>query len=653
MFYVAGYPVKLFTEKVTAEDGLALIPITNKSIAEFYPSAEIPAGTYAWQPTPVQTVAVKAVLVSFDFRQKDCEVVGRFAQAVSDGLEWLRKNGHPKWKAVDLNFPLKGWEQYDCVAKYVRKSGRDRWRRPSPRRPIPSSTPSRTCSATEHVAVTGMDSTTRNGVSEPALVDPHGYLAYYELSEAPFRTAVDSRRLWLGQAHRALLETLATAIRRGDGVHLLIGDPGTGKTSLVKWLVETLGRESIVIGKLPPFVFETSELSQAVADAFALGGKFESVAAFATRFREFLADAQVAGNRVLLVIDEAQGLGDDLLRKVFDLSTIGTFEEHPFAILLAGQKELGVALDKDAHAALRQRITTRCVLEPLTPDEVGEYIQFHLRGAGSGAAIFTPDAIRQIASVAQGAPGLIDVICERALLTGYRRQARGIGPEIVDTCLGGLGLFGDGRRSKEGAESTAAKVPRSSRLGRPRSTRPGGATLAAFGLLGLAILGAGGYALHAIRLSPRAGHAPQPSAAAPAGESLPPKAQPTPEASNPAVANDTADASATKERSAPPPPALAPAPPPASAPAPPPALAPAPSVALPPVEDAPKPPPARASAERPRSPGVRPATPAPPRARPAESATGQRATVSPPDRQTDANDPGAIIDWLMKESERR
>ena len=123
MFYVAGYPVKLLTEKVTADDGLAVIPITNKSIAEFYPVVEIPAGTYTWQATPVSTVAVKAVLVSYDFRQRDCDVIGRFALAMSDGLEWLRKNGHPKWKAVDLNFPLKGWEQYDCVAKYMRKPG--------------------------------------------------------------------------------------------------------------------------------------------------------------------------------------------------------------------------------------------------------------------------------------------------------------------------------------------------------------------------------------------------------------------------------------------------------------------------------------------------------------------------------------------------
>ena len=121
MFYVAGFPVKLFEGDVTEEDGLALIPIVNKSIVEFYPIAEIPAKTYQWQPEVVNTVAVKAVLVSFNFRRANCENVGKFAQIISENMDWLRENGHPKWKFVDLNFPLKGWEQYDCVKKYLVK----------------------------------------------------------------------------------------------------------------------------------------------------------------------------------------------------------------------------------------------------------------------------------------------------------------------------------------------------------------------------------------------------------------------------------------------------------------------------------------------------------------------------------------------------
>ena len=119
MFYVAGFPVKLFSEEVQPEDDLVLIPITNKSILEFYPPSEIPAGTYSWQPEPVPTAAVKAVLVSYDFRNYHCQTVGQVAKLVYENMDWLTTNGHPKWQSVDLNYPLKGWEQYDCVKKYL------------------------------------------------------------------------------------------------------------------------------------------------------------------------------------------------------------------------------------------------------------------------------------------------------------------------------------------------------------------------------------------------------------------------------------------------------------------------------------------------------------------------------------------------------
>lgn len=122
MFYVAGAPVKLFTEGVAEADGLALVPVTNKSITEFYPNVELPARSYPWQAQAVPTVAVKSVLVSFDFRRLDCENVGRFAQILATNMGWLSDNGHPKWKAVKLDYPLKGWEQYDCVRKYLART---------------------------------------------------------------------------------------------------------------------------------------------------------------------------------------------------------------------------------------------------------------------------------------------------------------------------------------------------------------------------------------------------------------------------------------------------------------------------------------------------------------------------------------------------
>ncbi|MBI9089691.1 MAG: TAXI family TRAP transporter solute-binding subunit [Desulfobacterium sp.] len=122
MFYVAGVPVKLFSENIAKQDNLHLVTITNKSILEFYPDAVIPTGTYAWQNNDVKTIAVKAVLTSFDFRRNNCDHVGKFAGVVYNNLGWLRQNGHPKWKSVNLDYPLKGWSQYGCVKKYINPS---------------------------------------------------------------------------------------------------------------------------------------------------------------------------------------------------------------------------------------------------------------------------------------------------------------------------------------------------------------------------------------------------------------------------------------------------------------------------------------------------------------------------------------------------
>ena len=122
MFYVAGAPVALFQNDVTVDDRLHLIPMTNKSVLEFYPSVEIPANTYPWQTSPVVGAAVKAVMISFDYRRKDCDAVGKFAQVMAGQIENLKRTGHAKWKAVDLDAPVRGWQQYDCVRKHLGKS---------------------------------------------------------------------------------------------------------------------------------------------------------------------------------------------------------------------------------------------------------------------------------------------------------------------------------------------------------------------------------------------------------------------------------------------------------------------------------------------------------------------------------------------------
>jgi uncharacterized protein len=119
MLTVDGFPVERLALEVLPADGFHLIPITHEGIRAFYPAARIPAGTYSWQVADVDTVSVKVLLVAYDFRNHHCNTIGNVAWLIKENLDWLRFNGHPKWKSVDLKTPVSGWEQYPCVKNYT------------------------------------------------------------------------------------------------------------------------------------------------------------------------------------------------------------------------------------------------------------------------------------------------------------------------------------------------------------------------------------------------------------------------------------------------------------------------------------------------------------------------------------------------------
>jgi TRAP transporter TAXI family solute receptor len=123
MVYVAAAPLKLLRNELTEADGVRLIPVTHKSVLESYDAVELPANTYPWQPTPVATVAVKALLVTVDSEERVCDTISRFAQQVAGGLEGLTKRGHPNWQRVDLGYHRKDWKPSDCARKYLDAAG--------------------------------------------------------------------------------------------------------------------------------------------------------------------------------------------------------------------------------------------------------------------------------------------------------------------------------------------------------------------------------------------------------------------------------------------------------------------------------------------------------------------------------------------------
>lgn len=119
MVTVDGFPVERLALEVAPADGFHLIPITHDGIRSFYPASRIPAGTYPWQTADVDTVSVMVMLVAYDFRNHHCKTIGNVAWLIKENLDWLRFNGHPKWKSVDLSEPVSGWEQYPCVTDFT------------------------------------------------------------------------------------------------------------------------------------------------------------------------------------------------------------------------------------------------------------------------------------------------------------------------------------------------------------------------------------------------------------------------------------------------------------------------------------------------------------------------------------------------------
>jgi TRAP transporter TAXI family solute receptor len=123
MFYVAGRPAKLFADGVAEADGFHLVPITEPAVLDLYPSSSIPGGTYRWQTEEVPTVAVRAVLMTYDYskpsryHREACATVGKLARIIADNVAWLRQvgRGHPKWQEVDLNAQLVNWERSRCA----------------------------------------------------------------------------------------------------------------------------------------------------------------------------------------------------------------------------------------------------------------------------------------------------------------------------------------------------------------------------------------------------------------------------------------------------------------------------------------------------------------------------------------------------------
>ncbi len=258
------------------------------------------------------------------------------------------------------------------------------------------------------------------------------YEAFYGLREQPFRVTPDPRFLYRNPAIDEAVAALTYGIAQRKGFLSLVGEVGTGKTTLLRHLLDSVSPMTQTVFILYPTV-QFEEMLEHILHELGIptdgAGKFVKL----QRLHEFLLEHTRAGGNAAILIDEAQDLDARVLEELRLLSNLETSTEKILQILLAGQPELERKLAQPELRQLRQRIALHVRLRAFTPVEVAAYVRARLKRAGAAdGAVFTPEALVRIAEVTAGIPRVVNVLCDAALVTGFAAGARQIAGAIVD-----------------------------------------------------------------------------------------------------------------------------------------------------------------------------------------------------------------------------
>jgi general secretion pathway protein A len=263
------------------------------------------------------------------------------------------------------------------------------------------------------------------------------YEAFFGLRERPFDLTPNPRFLLLTTKHREALSNLQYGLASRRGITLLIGEAGTGKTTLVRSVVGDLEGKGALIAYLNNPTLSRNEFCEFLAASYRLSSRARSSkTALLEEMSRVLGERHAAGLLTGLVIDEAQSLPLDLLEEVRLLANIETATDKLLPLVLAGQPELAERLNHPSLRQLKQRVALRCQLGPLDARETGEYIAARIRIAGGNSAlVFTRQAVDCIYEHSRGIPRLISVLCDNSMISGFAADRRPINREIVsDVC---------------------------------------------------------------------------------------------------------------------------------------------------------------------------------------------------------------------------
>ena len=258
------------------------------------------------------------------------------------------------------------------------------------------------------------------------------YAEFYGLKELPFALTPDPRFIYFTPSHTEVMANLHYGIESGKGLIVVTGEVGTGKTTILRWMMQRLDRTVLVAYIFNPRLSVT-EFYQHVASLLDVQ-KWETKPELLVALGQALESRHSRGLRTVLIIDEAQGLSPSVLEEIRLLSNFESNTAKQLQIVLTGQPELRDVLNNPDLRQLKQRVALRCVIKPLpNVEETDRYITSRLLVSGATRTdMFLPEAIDYIYRCTEGIPRNINNLCDNALLAGYAAGEPTINRSIIE-----------------------------------------------------------------------------------------------------------------------------------------------------------------------------------------------------------------------------
>jgi general secretion pathway protein A len=276
------------------------------------------------------------------------------------------------------------------------------------------------------------------------------YIESFKLRELPFRLSPDPEFLYLSKNHSRAKAYMESTIWFTDGFVIITGEIGAGKTTLIETFLAELEKD-VVVAQVNQTQVTAVEFLQSVLVQFGINPFKMGKAELLATLNGFLVDQYSAGRKVLLIVDEAQNLGQDTLEEIRMLSGVESTKEKVLRIILAGQPELNEKLDSPELVQLTQRVRLRFHLTALSQDDVQAYVLHRLEVAGSnGRKLFAEDCYPLIYRYTGGVPRLINTLCDTAMMAAFTAERDHVLVADVQSAIAEL----------HWSEFTARKLPR-------------------------------------------------------------------------------------------------------------------------------------------------------------------------------------------------